>query len=229
MVLLDNGIHTVEDWFRIAPPKMGASQWVDGRSAKELAKYIVASKGNVPDEIDKIIPAELQGDGKFDWFAEKITDFDESFGSGEGRHHDMVMMNDLVVVGIEAKADEPLDKPVGAWVNGDNRTKRINAMCNLIFGRDYKPEIDDKLRYQLFSGLAGLLVEARNNDIESAIFVILTIKVKGHYDDKNIERNENDIAKFLSQKELEYDKKTGRIRSYSKVKNIYIKHITIER
>jgi hypothetical protein len=31
-------IHTVDDWFRLAPPAGGARQWVDGKSAKELAK-----------------------------------------------------------------------------------------------------------------------------------------------------------------------------------------------
>ena len=29
-----------DSWYNACPPKKGKKQWVDGRSAKELAKYI---------------------------------------------------------------------------------------------------------------------------------------------------------------------------------------------
>lgn len=36
-----NEIRSVDDWFKVAPPKGKDKQWKDGYSAKELAKYIV--------------------------------------------------------------------------------------------------------------------------------------------------------------------------------------------
>jgi hypothetical protein len=41
----NNLIESVEDWFRLAPPKEGLRQWKDGRSAKELAKALFPQPG----------------------------------------------------------------------------------------------------------------------------------------------------------------------------------------
>ena len=51
MKLLDNGTITLDDWFRAFPPTGGSKQWKDGRSAKELARYITSALPNVPSEI----------------------------------------------------------------------------------------------------------------------------------------------------------------------------------
>jgi hypothetical protein len=39
-------IHSVDDWFRLAPSKKGIKQWKDGRNAKELVKRWFPRKGN---------------------------------------------------------------------------------------------------------------------------------------------------------------------------------------
>ena len=38
-------IDSVEKWKQFAPPFGGDKQWEDGRSAKELAKYIIGANG----------------------------------------------------------------------------------------------------------------------------------------------------------------------------------------
>jgi hypothetical protein len=50
-------IHSVVDWFHLAPPKKGVSQWKDGRSAKELAKAWFPSQGQpkIPNELVKLL------------------------------------------------------------------------------------------------------------------------------------------------------------------------------
>ena len=110
-------IDSVEKWKQFAPPFGGDKQWNDGRSAKELAKYIIGANGKVPKEIEAVIPEGLYDGKSFVWAPEYVTNFDKTiYGSGNGRNHDLVMYNDKVFIGIEAKADETLDKTLEDWL-----------------------------------------------------------------------------------------------------------------
>lgn len=55
----------------------------DGRSAKELARYITATLPNVPSEIKAVIADFTHRDSEFEWAAEYVTDF-ASCGLGRG-------------------------------------------------------------------------------------------------------------------------------------------------
>ena len=49
-------IDSVECWFNCAPPKGGLKQWVDGRSAKELAKAFCSSgRVTVPRAVEALL------------------------------------------------------------------------------------------------------------------------------------------------------------------------------
>ena len=48
-------IKSVDDWYNAAPPKNPSLHWKDGRSAKELAKYMTSTKGYMPKEIENIL------------------------------------------------------------------------------------------------------------------------------------------------------------------------------
>ena len=48
-------INCVDDWYSVAPPKNPSLHWKDGRSAKELAKYMTSIKGYMPKEIEDIL------------------------------------------------------------------------------------------------------------------------------------------------------------------------------
>jgi hypothetical protein len=230
-------IDSVEKWKQFAPPFGGDKQWEDGRSAKELAKYIIGANGILPKEIEAVIPKDLYEGKSFVWTPEYVTYFDKTiYGPGNGRNHDMVMYNDKAFIGIEAKADETFDKTLEDWLKSGesenskaNRKKRLNAMCNLILGRGYLQKTDSGLRYQLFSAITGIIIEAEKRSLENAMLVIITFKVKGHFSERKTIRNENDLSNFLGMKELEYCEKDGKIKSYSGIKNLYVRHITIEK
>ena len=66
MKLHDNGIATLNDWFRFSPPMGGEKQWKDGRSAKELARYITSALPNVPAEIEKKLSHFVSSDSAFE-------------------------------------------------------------------------------------------------------------------------------------------------------------------
>ena len=48
-------IKSVDDWYNAAPPKNPSLHWKDGRSAKELAKYMTSTKGYMPKEIENLL------------------------------------------------------------------------------------------------------------------------------------------------------------------------------
>ena len=48
-------INSVDDWYSVAPPKSPSLHWKDGRSAKELAKYMISGNGYIPKEIENIL------------------------------------------------------------------------------------------------------------------------------------------------------------------------------
>lgn len=160
-------IHSVDqDWFRLAPPEGGLKQWVDLHSAKELAKYFIHSGGFVPKEIDDYLSQIGADETPFVAEPEKITSLcKDGFGANGPRHHDLLMWNHQMVVGLEAKATETLDQYVTEKVKGNmsnNQKLRYPGLCKRLLGKEFE-ECSD-IRYQLLSATAGTLIEAKNGN-----------------------------------------------------------------
>ena len=200
MKLLNNDIFTIDDWKRLSPPMGGDRQWKDGRSAKELARYITAALPNVPCEIESILSHFVSGDSAFEWAAEYVTDFSShDLGRGEGRNHDAMMANDEIFVGIEGKADESLGSQyIGTALVGAscNKIHRINGMIEMLYG-DF-PENHKDIRYQLVTAACACLLEAKERKLNKAMLMVVVFKKRGCYSDEKIAQNETDVAYFLS-------------------------------
>ena len=161
VVTVTKAITTVEEWQVLASPMGGDAQWKDGRSAKELARYITDAYPKMPKEIEHVLSRFSGPDADFDWKAEYVTDFAKhGYGRGMGRNHDMVIWNEDVFVGIEGKADEPFgDKTVAEELKkaSDNKVLRIDKLCGLVFGDCKAKHLD--LRYQLLPYIYDLAHE----------------------------------------------------------------------
>lgn len=201
-------ITTLESWFAYAPPMGAEKQWRDGRSAKELARYITSSLPNVPLGLDHLLRSFSSQDAAFDWAAEYVTDFARyGYGRGMGRNHDMVIYNDDIFVGIEAKADEPFgDKTIADELKkaSTNKVFRINKLSDLVFGDLANNHLD--LRYQLLTACGAILLEALNRKIDNALFLVLEFRKRGlddfgkpYFTNENVARNNMDWKEFLIQ------------------------------
>lgn len=230
-------IDSVETWKEYASPLGGDRQWRDGRSAKELAKYIIQSKGTMPKKMQLALSDCCGVSCSFTWIPEYVTPFDkEEFGKGEGRHHDLAMFSKNAFVGIEAKADEPFDKPLGQWKESgktssakENREKRANAMCKLLFGEDSTNY--QEIHYQLLSAMTGVLLEAEKRGVEVAVLLIITFKKNGSnnkpaWDPKKIDKNEKALEAF--RQKLKYDSTTDRVEIPGTKMRVYIKDIVVD-
>ena len=93
-----NQINSVDDWYNYAPPMKKDIHWKDGKSAKELAKYIIEANKYLPQELEVLLikigcrpSGELQGE------PEAITGLKSR---GQGRTHDLLLVKENEVVGF---------------------------------------------------------------------------------------------------------------------------------
>lgn len=198
MKLRDNGITNVETWEIKAPPMGKSRQWVDGRSAKELARYMTKNYPQLPTEIESILKEFVRDDSEFDWAAEYVTRFEPfGLGRGEGRNHDAFLYNDELVIGIEGKADEPLGSQLIGEALKDatpNKVQRINGMIQMLFGGT--PEAHKDIRYQLVTAATATLLEATKKNVKKALLLVIVFNSSKCSEEK-LERNNKDIDNFL--------------------------------
>jgi hypothetical protein len=160
-------IITVQDWADKAPPA-SKHHWSEYRSAYELAHAWV--EGDARERLSALLDAPVDRA-----IAERKTSFDH-IGRGP-RNHDLLVLGDGLVVGVEAKADETFDKTLSAWAAagnpGSRREERIALLTRAFFDttRQDEPELN-LLRYQLFSALAGTLADAKTFGGRTAALVV---------------------------------------------------------
>jgi len=174
-------IRSVDDWFKYAPPKMGARHWKDGRSAKELARsWFRREFASPPEELRSLLESAFGKEIAFDEAKpECIIELDDF--KGEHRNCDLVVLctagAQRIAISIEAKADEPFgDSTAGAYYDqklnsSSNVPKRIEHLSAALFGR--KPDaLIRSLRYQLVHSAAATLIEAAAHEADVGLFLV---------------------------------------------------------
>lgn len=212
-------IRTLEEWVLYASPKK-VEHWVPGRSAYETARAWLGngSAPSLPGVIRELFDScELtRGFEAEVVYPELKIRFDDF--SGEPRNADLALVGHVgqkkVAVTIEAKADEVFSNVLAKEMDLAIRTKqrnpssrkkdRIEGLIRGIFGLplDRFQEVE-KLRYQLFTGVAGTLTWARENDAELAVFLVHVFET-GKTQQKHLDRNEADFSKFVHALDRQY-------------------------
>lgn len=198
-------IHSVEDWFRFAPPKRGSRQWKDGRSAKELAKaWFKTGVPRVPEDLEALFKSHPDTKDLVIEIGipEMVTRLD-NFRGGH-RNHDLILVGHVrdirTLVAVEAKADESFGKTIQERYREKVGTRskvpeRINLLLGSIFGRPIDEELG-QLRYQLLHGLGGALIEAKNQGAAQAVFVVHEF-ISDEVEQDKVDRNAADFERFV--------------------------------
>ena len=192
-------IDSVETWFELAPPKQGLRQWVNGRSAKELAKAFCGDGlVKVPTELASLLhsnpslgPVEITEA----WPEHKIPL--DSF-RGETRNADLAALAEgrtgRIAVTVEAKADESFGNPIGTVLASasvrSNIPARIEALARSLYGEPEAAAPD--IRYQLLHGAVASLIFANEHHAVAAVFVVLEFHGR-ECSDKKLRRNADDL------------------------------------
>lgn len=229
-------INSVDDWYSVAPPKSPSLHWKDGRSAKELAKYMTSTKGYMPKEIEDIL-VKLGCNPNITFYGEPeaVTSLESR---GGGRHHDLLLIQENeVVVGVEAKSDEDFGKVVHKELFGnndyeklldtvsDNKLKRVNSLYNDIYWYDFYKNME--LRYQLLTATDGILKEAKKANASKAVFLVLTLKKEGCYSEKKVEANLQDLKNFVTSLGTPLEDGQYNLPGYPDI-DFYVEHIEVD-
>jgi hypothetical protein len=198
---LGKTISTIDDWEAYSPPAEKKTQWVDGRSAKELAKLWMRKRsGQIPEELSWLFSCVSE----FDYLditlaiPECKTKIDQF---GTSRVHDLLLYgksgNDKVVISVEAKVDE-LFGPTIKERKKNNRAhsnidKRIAQLSQALF---YQKNVDH-LCYQLLHDIGSTLIEAKRHHAAYAVFVVHDF-ITSSLDPDKILQNDEDLNEFVS-------------------------------
>ena len=177
-------IGSVDGWFILAPPAGGEKQWVDGRSAKELARRWV--DGEVPSEVARVLDTrpELKSFRPAYGFAEVKTALDDF--PGNTRNDDLVLVGlaagGRTVVAVEGKADEPFgSRTIGEEISKASPTSnvptRIDRLAKGLFGRPGSAL--PALRYQLLHALGASLIRSGQEEAVQAVLLIHEFRFPG--------------------------------------------------
>lgn len=190
-ILKDNyEINNIDDYRELCGP-VEKYQWKDKRSAKEFAKYLLTNYDNLPKEIEQSLP--IKNEGEMILYPEYLTGFGKYGMDHRGpRHHDGLLIGDDIVVGIEAKADEPLD---GKYLSEyDSNKKRYKNISFYLFGDE--PSNHSKARYQLCSSTMATLIEAKERSKKVALMLVISFISKEGTKPEKVQRNIDDINSF---------------------------------
>ena len=211
MIKGSSRIDSVEAWFRLAPPKRGARQWKDTRSAKELARAWLPDPGRarVPCELLELLEshADLSGIALQHGTPEQPLRLDDF--RGETRNADLVLYGradaGTALITVEAKADESfgdlVERRLAKVSKPHSRVpERVSRIARLLFGCTREDNGDceflGSLRYQLLHAAAGTIIEAHRMGSSLAVMVVHEFLSPG-LSRSALRRNAEDLRRFL--------------------------------
>ena len=205
-------ITDLDAWERHAGPKH-PDQWVDDRSAKELARaWLDAGAETLPDEVSTALAAHPAFGTIVAWDAEPERKLRFDQFRGEPRNTDLLVVardqHGEYVIGVEGKADEPFAETVADTLSAalertlqnpnSNGIARVEQLARALFGGEPFPgcaKVGD-LRYQLLTASAGILCEAERRDLNRALLLVHEF-ITAKTDDKLRQRNAADLNAYL--------------------------------
>jgi len=204
-------IASLDEWKTYAGPK-SPTQWVNGRSAKEVARSWLEGKGeSLPLEVEEALTSNPNFGPAQDWTAEPEAKLKFDGFTGETRNSDLIVdvkdKNGNYLIAVEAKADEPFGQTVQQTLKTaeavfqknprTNRVRRVHQLKEAILGvKATDKKLDATIRYQLLTACAGALCEAERVGC-SRILVLIQEFISDETTDKKHGRNEIDLNSFV--------------------------------
>jgi hypothetical protein len=223
----------LDEWFNKCPPEGKEKQWVDTRSAKEMAKFWLDQ--NSRESFRAFIQQKING-LDYDYI---IPEYKSSFDNyGKPRQHDLLIVakDQKTIITIEGKADETF----GTMSFGSNfidtlntklentNSKALDRMINL-YQNYFKcnGNILD-IMYQLAYWFAGSLIDTIKHDAQNIVLVLQEFRSEST-DDEKLNNNHREFEKFIAlmsegtQKTITNKELIGPIENkYTNGKNLYI-------
>ncbi len=187
-------LSSLSDWEKHAPPK-SPDHWVDGRSAKEVARAWLAGNGlSMPPEVLHALSSHPGFGQPLSWEAEPEAKLRFDAFAGEPRNSDLVVYatdaTGPYVLAVEAKADEPYGDTLAATFAAalerrienprSNGIARIGQLAELLRPRAKGAPRAEGLRYQLLTACAGAVAEASRKQCPRAVMLVHEFITSAH-------------------------------------------------
>lgn len=198
------------DWERRAGPK-AESQWKNGRSAKEAARHWLAASPQLPADVSAVLNSHPDFGPPVRWSAEPEVRLPIDHRRGESRNTDLLLTGTdsrgEFLVAVEAKADEPFDRPVGEVMRdaierlaGAPKSGGVSRISDLVasllpIAPAGAVAVAD-LRYQLLTAAAGALRYAEERGVTRAVLLIQEFVTAATEDAKHAS-NQADLENWL--------------------------------
>ncbi len=160
-----------EDWRDLLPDR--DKQWKDGRSAKLMAETWESSHPTLPAEIS----ATLSGTPLSSFEAIlAIPEYQVPLpGGNRPSQNDLFLLgqvdDDLAVIMVEGKVDEPFGPTVAEWSEdtSEGKQRRLEYLTGLLH---LHGDVPGELRYQLLHRTASAIIEARRFHAKYAVMLV---------------------------------------------------------
>jgi hypothetical protein len=190
-------IDSLESWEKNGGPKLN-KQWQEGHSAHEMAYYAIEHT----DEFVRTIQSVLKSCGLQQ--QDFVCELEATIGLGQGmkrggpRVHDLLMIGEDCVIGIEAKVLEPFGENISS-VNKKQKEKsketRAEALWDFLAGKNTTIG-ESPIGYQLFTATRGTMCSALKAKKVNCIMLVLSF-IPEAKDKKAKDKNEEDYKSFL--------------------------------
>lgn len=200
-------LSSLEEWHQYAPPKE-RSHWKDDRSAKENARLWLGAAPYVPLEIEETLRSSAGIEQLLSWSAEPEATVSFDGFRGPANIDLLLTAEDesgSLVIGIEAKADEPFGYTIGTTLarareryEKNPRSKGVKRICQLAtqFGLKLGQKATLQLRYQLLTLTAAVLAEADRQSAKRAVVLVHEFVTRLTAAEKRA-RNARDLDLFM--------------------------------
>lgn len=193
-------IRDLQDWEKVGNPKSSV-QWKPGRSSMEMAKFALSNSFEAA--IKKVMDECNIKEQNFVCEPEAKTSLGKGFNKGGCRNHDLLMIGEDCIIGVEAKVSESFDKDIDKVLEEqtpkytNKSDTRAYKLIEYLWRKDNIPNVG----YQLFTSVRGTLVASEENNFKKCILLVIVFKgnVKEESDyEKNITRNNKHFNEYIS-------------------------------
>jgi hypothetical protein len=206
-------IDSLDTWWRLAPPKDPHRHWVDGRSAKEVARaWLGGAPASPPAEITALLTSHPDFKDVAIDLVEPEARLKFDGRAGETRNADLAAIGrdnrgDFVLT-VEAKADEEFG-PMVSSLFGDalerlvenprsGGVSRVIELVQSILPPRAQGTVEAcNLRYQLLTAVAGTLAHADRLEVNRAVVVIQEFHTP-HTSSRHLGENAVDLDRFVA-------------------------------
>lgn len=190
----------LQEWEKVGNPK-SSNQWKPGRSAMEMAKFALSNSFETA--IKKVLKECNIKEQNFVCEPEAKTSLGKGFNRGGCRNHDLLMIGEDCIIGIEAKVSESFDNDIDKVLKEqavkyrNQSDTRADKLIKYLWKESNTPDIG----YQLFTSTRGTLVASSENKYKKCIMLVIVFNgnVEEENDYKrNLKRNNDHYNGFLS-------------------------------